>query len=183
MKQIFIVLFCLITFWSTGICQENYFKILPMQNEESAIKESFIVTANEGDLEKLLFFYKSYYYRLVMSFSNDGGDSWSKPDTIDYLGENNSDIQALVTNTGRILLTYFRFYYRLRYSDDGGLNWSPYIILPTGTAGNSSFIQLPDNRICFIYTQYSQLKVIYSNDDGASWSSSSNLFPFSVRKG
>ncbi len=110
MNQYFIIVFCLITFLSRGICQDNYFKPLPGQNEAYSNKESVIVTADEGNSERLLCFFKMTlnYYRhyLVVTTSNDGGYSWSDPDSIYYLADDDSDIQAFVTNSGRILLSF-----------------------------------------------------------------------------
>ena len=190
MRQIFIVVFFLITFFGYGVCQEDYFKRLPVQSEDSSNTESFIVTGNEANKDKLFCFFNKnklneVHSYLVLSFSNDGGKNWSEPNSIDYLYSYFPDIQALVTNTGRILLSYRGSnYYSLRYSDDGGLNWSQNFTLPTGLgASNSSLIQFPDDRIGFTYIRNSQLRIIYSYDDGVNWSESSQLFPFLVDKG
>ncbi len=182
MKQNFIVVFCLITFWSTGICQENYFKRLPVQSETSSNTESCLISTKEGNADILLYFFRHnsdfnfYLKNIFLSVSNDNGINWSIPDSIDYTNVTEPDIKSIVTCTGRVLLTYkvASNPYYIRYSDDNGVLWSERdtLLNLSGTI-NTSLINLPGSRIGLIYTYGTMLRLMYSDDDGENWSESS----------
>ena len=148
-------------------------------------KQSFLLGLQNNDM--LMLWYESGTYIIHSSKSYDGGIYWSSTQQIvSASGQNPVDINAVVFNTGRILVTYKDITYKAMYSDDDGETWQGFQYIPTfflpgerNRVAYSSLAQFSDGTASFIYS-YSAYnlpdtiphKGIYSirTSDGINWS-------------
>ncbi|WP_291171001.1 sialidase family protein [Gimesia sp.] len=164
--------------------------------------EGSLITLDNG---RLLLVYTQWYHgagddhdpaRLVEIHSDDGGKTWSAPQTVqENIGKMNVMSTSLIkTTSGKLLLTYIRIdsnrFANLwcKISTDEGKTWSEPRQISQGTEGviftvNSAAIRLKSGRILLAaygspsawqkdehFRSYSY----YSDDEGQSWKKSVN---------
>ena len=103
----------------------------PVQEYFQNNYESCLLGLPNNDL--IMFWYDSTDSQLKSSKSNDGGINWQSETIVtSFIATDfGVDINAIVLNSGRILLTYRNSFYYVTYSDDNGISWSSPIFLPT----------------------------------------------------
>ncbi len=95
------------------------------QSQDQNNNESFILGLPNNDI--MMFWYDSLEIKIKSARSTDNGISWNDSSTIATLlssSNYSSDINAIVLNSGRVLLTYRTDSYYYIYSDDDCVSWS-----------------------------------------------------------
>jgi type IX secretion system substrate protein/BNR repeat protein len=155
--------------------------------------------------EKLIYFWieDEYYKKEYSNFIDDGfinyaistnnGINWGETQILkdSVRGSiDNLSLTAIVTNTGRILITYSNNYREkeIQYSDDSGINWSEPILLDDGSAFyieryakfcktiEAMWIVQQGGKHLNPYT----VVVNKSTDNGTTWSNQKTLFPVTL---
>ena len=156
----------------------------PVQEYFQNNYESCLLGLPNNDL--FMFWYDSTDSQLKSSKSTDGGLNWEDENIIvEFISDAyGADINAVMLNSGRILLTYRYTQYYIVYSDDNGTSWSSPVYLPTILSGIqrrrvyfSSLSISSNNSINFTYS-YSNSSNIYeakglfniTSLDGINWS-------------
>ena len=103
--------------------------------------------------------------RLVASWTEDGGQSWSEPKLLD-LPNPNAPVAAIRLSGGRILMAFnddpvHGHTLALAVSSDEGLNWDRIAVLETGggDARYPDFARLPDGSILLAYSFGSKMGI------------------------
>ena len=101
------------------------------QAQDQNNNESFILGLPNNDI--MMFWYDSLEIKIKSARSTDNGISWHDSSSIaTFLSPSNysSDINGIVLNSGRVLLTYRTDSYYYIYSDDDCVSWSEPMLLP-----------------------------------------------------
>jgi len=156
----------------------------PVQEYFQNNYESCLLGLPNNDL--IMFWYDSTDSQLKSSKSTDGGLIWEDESIIvEFISDvYGADINSVVLNSGRILLTYRYTQYYIVYSDDNGTSWSSPVYLPTILSGIqrrrvyfSSLSISSNNSINFTYS-YSNNNNLFNakslfnitSVDGITWS-------------
>ncbi|GIK61733.1 MAG: hypothetical protein HND39_00265 [Ignavibacteriota bacterium] len=160
------------------------------QNIETSNKESFLLGLPDNSLLMIWFSRSSTFLGTLNSArSTDSGITWSYTNPIIEFGVLDPvDINAVILNSGRILLTFKSVdnginRYRYMYSDDNGENWLGYSDLPTINpsflrryVGFTSMSKLSDGSVMFVFS-FSQSNAPHQgifyirSNDGIYWNS------------
>lgn len=163
----FFVFFSLSVFSSAQILQPGYFAL---QSSAQNNTESFLLGLPNNDI--IMFWYDSLALKVKSSRSTDNGSTWSAENTITTFINvplYNVDINAIVLNSGRVLLTYKNHDYKLHYSDDNGITWQQ---LPTfnirpnpplrARVYLSSFAKTSDGKVVFVHSDWANISNNYN---------------------
>ena len=126
--------------------------------------------------------------RIMGRWSSDGGANWSEPVVVqDNIGRLNVMIASLIQSpTGRILLCFHRkdvewteCHLMVKWSDDDARSWSEPVQITYGhprywCGTNDRFIRLETGRILLPAGDLQGLTAFYSDDDGETWTYSTN---------
>jgi len=161
----------------------------PVQEYFQNNYESCLLGLPNNDL--IMFWYDSTDSQLKSSKSTDGGLIWEAESMIiDFISDKyGADINAIVLNSGRILLTYRYGQYFSMYSDDNGTSWSSPVFLPTRPNPPlrrrvyfSSLSKLSNSEVRFTYSFSNPInlydsKGLYNiiSSDGITWSGADTI--------
>jgi hypothetical protein len=129
MREIFILI-ALFSFQSFAqILNPVHF---PMQSDSASNKESVLLGLPDNSM--MMFWYDTDTKTIYSSKSTDEGVSWSNIYSVysTAYSFDITEINAVVLNTGRIILTFNDHRYYSIYSDDSGLTWSDPVEIPLG---------------------------------------------------
>lgn len=163
----FFAFFGLSVFSNAQILQPGYFAL---QSSAQNNTESFLLGLPNNDI--IMFWYDSLALKVKSSRSTDNGLSWSAENTITtftYVPLYNVDINAIVLNSGRILLAYKNREYKLHYSDDNGITWqqlSAFAIRANpplrARVYLSSFAKTSDGKVVFVHSDGANISNNYN---------------------
>jgi hypothetical protein len=152
---------------SAQILQPGYFAL---QSSAQNNTESFLLGLPNNDI--IMFWYDSLALKVKSSRSTDNGSTWSAENTITTFINvplYNVDINAIVLNSGRILLTYKNHDYKLHYSDDNGVTWQQlpsFNIRPNpplrARVYLSSFAKTSDGKVVFVHSDGANISNNYN---------------------
>ena len=177
----YLVLLCVILFSVRSTAQINNPFLFSSQDSSVSNKESFLIGLPDNSL--LMFWADRNMDAIYSSKSIDNGLTWENAvEIISFSGQNPKDLNAVVLNSGRILLTYKNNTYRAMYSDNSGISWQGYT-LPTFTippfrtrVARTSLSKLSDGTVCFVYSYSSYPDTIphtgiytMRSSDGIDW--------------
>ncbi len=166
----------------------NPTRFLPQDNYQNN-NESFLLGLPNNDM--IMFWFDSTNNQIKSAKSFDGGNFWSNESIVTTVTPtiHNIDINAVVLNSGRIILTYRFSVYYYRYSDDNGNTWSAPTTLPTRSSPAqrlriflSSLSKMSNGQIVFTHSFSSSptvqnAKGIFTikSTDGINWTTADTI--------
>ncbi len=150
-----------------------------LQSDSISNTESFLLGLPDNSL--MMFWYDSTSHTINSSRSTDQGMNWNEFNIV-YISYNHPDFElnAVVLNSGRIILSFQEFHYYVIYSDDNGLTWSDKIELPTTAlpfqrrlVKFTSLSKLESGKTVFVYSYRAVIDTIgiylISSYEGINW--------------